>query len=94
MKTSRASCSSPFIYDAEGFPVPGHYNRDGSVKRAAAHPATHTRKARVLTAQRLYYGVPPPDVGRWPEYGAHPDVPVGWMSSSIRAALAAASGRR
>lgn len=28
----RSHCSSPFIYDAEGFPIPGHCNRDGNVK--------------------------------------------------------------
>lgn len=50
IKMGRSYWNSPFIYDAEGFPVPGHYNRDGSVKHAAAHPATHARKVRVLTA--------------------------------------------
>lgn len=68
---------------------------DGSVTHAPVHAETRARRARVLTAQRLYYGMPPPDVGRWPQHGAHPVAPVGWMSGDVvRAALAAATDRR
>lgn len=45
----RSHRGSPFVYDAEGFPIPGHYNRDGSVKactrtssRASSSTCTRT----------------------------------------------------